>query len=264
MKTALITGASGGIGKELALIFAKNGHIPVIVARNIDKLDQLSAEIEEKFKISALALKFDLSQPGAAQKLFDELKERKIQIDFLVNNAGFGDFGKFSIEKMDKYTNMINLNITTLTELTTLFADDMKKRGFGKIMNVASTASFQPLPYFSVYSATKAYVLSLTEALYFEFKGSGVSFSALCPGPTNTNFSRAADMEKTPLFDEKGDGGMAAKEVAEIGYEGMMKGKMTIVTGFKNKINAYFSGKMPNRKIIPSMMAKNFEKNIGE
>ena len=259
MKTALITGASGGIGKELAILFAKNGHNTVLVARNIDKLDKLADELQGEYKITALPLKFDLSVPGSAQKLYDELKERKIDIDFLINNAGFGDFGVLSAEKLKKYTDMLNLNIVALTELTTLFANDMKTRKFGKIMNVASTAAFQPLPYFAVYAATKAYVLSVSEALHFEFKKFGVIVSALCPGPTETNFAVAADVDKTPMF-ENNSSAMSAKEVAKIGYKGMMDNKMTIVTGIKNKINAYFSGKMPSRKIVPAMMGKAFKK----
>lgn len=259
MKTALITGASGGIGKELAILFAKNGHNTVLVARNIDKLDKLADELQGEYKITTLPLKFDLSVPDSAQKLYDELKERKIDIDFLINNAGFGDFGILSAEKLRKYTDMLNLNIVALTELTTLFANDMKTRKFGKIMNVASTASFQPLPYFSVYAATKAYVLSLSEALHYEFKDFGVIISALCPGPTETNFAVAADVDKTPMFDNNRSA-MSAKEVAEIGYKGMMDNKMTIVTGFKNKLNAYFSGKLPSRKIVPAMMGKAFKK----
>ncbi len=259
MKTALITGASSGIGKELTLIFAKNNINTVIVARNIEKLKELKSLIEEKYKTECTAIQFDLSLQNSSQELYNELKNRKIEVDFLINNAGFGDFGQFSIKKLEKYKSMILLNILALTELTTLFADDMQKRGFGKIMNVASTASFQPLPYFSVYAATKAYVLSLTEALHHEFKGTDVNFSALCPGPTETNFATTAEVDKTPMFDTSG-GAMTAKEVAEIAYKGMMNNEMTIVSGFKNKLNAYFSSKMPSRKIVPAMMKKKFGK----
>lgn len=258
MKTALITGASGGIGKELSILFAKNGYNTVLVARNIEKLDKLSDELQGKYKVKTLALKFDLSIQGSAQKLYDELKEREMDIDFLINNAGFGDFGALSADKLEKYQNMLNLNIVALTELTTLFVEDMKARKFGKIMNVASTASFQPLPYFAVYAATKAYVLSFSEALHFELKKFGVTVSALCPGPTITNFAAAADVEKSPMF-EKGKG-MTALKVAEIGYKGMMANKMTIVTGFGNKLSAYFSGKMPTRKIVPFAIGKTFKK----
>lgn len=260
MKTALITGASGGIGMELSILFAKNGHNIILVARNIDKLEKLADELQGKFKITALPLKYDLSIQGSSQKLFDEIKERKIDVDFLVNNAGFGDFGALSVDKLDKYTNMLNLNVVALTELTTLFANDMKERKFGKIMNVASTASFQPLPYFSVYAATKAYVLSFSEALHFEFKKFGVTISTLCPGATKTNFAAVAGVENSPMFEN--DKGMTAQKVAEISYKEMMKNKMTIVTGFGNKLSAYFSGKMPARKIVPFAVGKSLKKFV--
>jgi len=247
MKTTLITGASGGIGEEFTKIFAKKGYNLVLVARNETKLAQIAASFESKYDIRVTVLAFDLSLPDSASKLYAEIKNRKIQVDILINNAGFGDYGNFVDSKLQRTTDMINLNITTLTELSLLFIKEMKKRDNGKILNIASTASFQPVPKFAVYAASKSYVLNFTEALHYELKGTNVSASVLSPGPTLTGFEESANMKGSKLFKS---GVMKAEKVAEIGYEGLMKNEMSIVPGFKNKVMAILSNSMPSRNIL--------------
>ncbi len=246
-KTALITGASGGIGKEFAQIFAQKGYNLVLVARNEIKLKQIAKSYEKEYDIRVTNLPFDLSQPNIARKLYSKLKDRKIIIDILINNAGFGYYGKFVDSNLDRTTEMMNLNITTLTELSLLFAKDMISRNNGKILNVASTAAFQPVPNFTIYAASKSYVLSFTEALHYELKGTKVSASVLCPGPTATGFEKSADMESSNLFKS---GVMNAKNVAQIGYKGLMKNEMTIIPGFKNKVMAILSNMTPSRNLL--------------
>ncbi|MEE9431403.1 MAG: SDR family oxidoreductase [Melioribacteraceae bacterium] len=247
MKTVLITGASGGIGKEFAILFAKKKFNLILVARSEDKLNSLANELETKYKIKANVIVSDLSKQDSPKKLYEEVRSKNISVDVLINNAGFGDFGKIANGDLPKYLQMINLNIVALTELTGLFVKDMLKRKEGRILNVASTASFQPVPNFAVYAATKSYVLSFTEALHYELKGTGVSASALCPGPTTTGFEETANMGSSKLFSS---GVMDAKTVATIGYEQMMKNKMTIIPGFRNKVLAFASNTLPSRKLL--------------
>ncbi len=168
-------------------------------------------------------------------------------IDVLVNNAGFGQFGSFVHSDFAKTMEMVNLNVITLVTLTSLFVKDMLSQNQGQILNIASTAAFQPVPNFAVYGATKAFVLSFTEALHYELKDTNISVSALCPGPTSTGFAQAADMKDSKLF--KSDV-MDAKTVAQIGYEGLQKNKMTVVPGFKNKILAVASNMTPSRDLL--------------
>ena len=253
MKTALITGASGGIGKEFAQIFAKKGYNLVLVARNEGKLEQIAKSYEKEYDIRVTVLPFDLSQTNSASKLYSEITDRKIQIDILINNAGFGDYGNFVECKLDRTTVMINLNITTLTELSLLFVKEMKKRNSGKILNIASTASFQPVPKFAVYAATKSYVLIFTEALHYELKGTKVSASVLCPGPTSTGFEKSANMKGSKLFKS---GVMNSMVVAKIGYNGLMQNKMTIIPGFKNKVMAILSNMTPSRNLLVLISGK--------
>ncbi len=203
MSTALITGASNGIGLELARIHASKGDNLVLVARNITRLNQLKLELENKFKISVLVIEKDLSKTNSANEVFNETSEKRIQIDYLINNAGFGDFGMFADSDLDKQLQMINLNIIALTSLTRLYLPEMTKRRSGKIMNVASTAAFQPGPTMAVYYATKAYVLHFSEAIANELKGSGVTVTVLCPGATESGFQAAADMQESKLVKGK-------------------------------------------------------------
>jgi uncharacterized protein len=236
MATALITGASNGIGLELAKVHASKGDNLVLVARNKAKLDELKAELEKSYKISVYTIGKDLSASNAAQEVYDETKRQNIQIDYLINNAGFGDFGMFVETDWNKELQMINLNITTLTQFTKLYLQDMVKRKSGKIMNVASTAAFQSGPTMAVYYATKAYVLSFSEAIDNEASEHGVTVTTLCPGATESGFQAAAAMEESALV--KGKKLPTSKEVAEYGYKAMMNGKTVAIHGMMNYLMA--------------------------
>lgn len=236
MATALITGASNGIGLELAKVHAAKGDNLVLVARNKSKLDELKSEWEKQYKVSVYTIGKDLSLANAAQEVFDETQNQKIQVDYLINNAGFGDFGMFYETDWNKELQMINLNITTLTQFTKLYLKEMVKRRSGKIMNVASTAAFQSGPTMAVYYATKAYVLSFSEAIDNEVSDKGVTVTALCPGATESGFQAAAAMEESALV--KGRKLPTSKEVAEYGYKAMMQGKTVAIHGLMNWIMA--------------------------
>ncbi|MFN5417632.1 MAG: SDR family NAD(P)-dependent oxidoreductase [Flavobacteriia bacterium] len=236
MATALITGASSGIGLELAKIHAQKGGNLVLVARNLEILETLKQELEAKHKISVYVIGKDLSKIDAAMEVHSELLEKNIQIDYLINNAGFGDFGMFVETEWEKEERMINLNITCLTQFSKIYAKEMVKRKSGRIMNLASTAAFQSGPTMAVYFATKAYVLSLSEAVDNEVRSFGVTVTSLCPGPTVSGFKAAADMENSALFKSKNL--PTAKDVAEYGYKAMLKGKPVAIHGFLNYILA--------------------------
>ena len=236
MTTALITGASNGIGLELAKIHASKGGNLVLVARNKSKLDELKKELENQYKVSVYIIGKDLSIFNSAQEVYDETNKQNIKIDYLINNAGFGDFGMFVDSDWNKELQMINLNITTLTQFTKLYLQDMVKHRSGKIMNVASTAAFQPGPIMAVYFATKAYVLSFSEAVNNEVSDKGVTVTTLCPGATESGFQAAAAMEESNLV--KGRKLPTSKEVAEYGYAAMLKGKTVAIHGLMNWILA--------------------------
>jgi uncharacterized protein len=236
MITALITGASNGIGLELAKIHAAKGGNLVLVARNKPRLDKLKAELETQYKISVHTIGKDLSAFNAALEVYEETTKHNIKIDYLINNAGFGDFGMFVETDWTKEFQMINLNITALTQLTKLYLKDMIKRSKGKIMNVASTAAFQPGPTMAIYYATKAYVLNFSEAIDNEVRDSGVTVTTLCPGATESGFQAAAAMEESNLV--KGKKLPTAKKVAEYGYTAMIKGRTVAIHGIMNWIMA--------------------------
>lgn len=236
MSTALITGASNGIGLELAKVHASKGDNLVLVARNKSKLDELKSELEKQYKIKVYTIGKDLSAFNSAQEVYDETTKQNIQIDYLINNAGFGDFGMFVDNDWNKELQMINLNITTLTHFTKLYLKDMVKRRSGKIMNVASTAAFQSGPTMAVYYATKAYVLSFSEAVDNEVRDKGVTITTLCPGATESGFQAAAAMQESNLV--KGKKLPSSREVAEYGYKAMMKGKTVAIHGMMNAIMA--------------------------
>jgi uncharacterized protein len=235
-KTALITGASMGIGYELAKEFAKNGNNLVLVARSKDKLDTIAHELIATFGINALVITADLSKNDIAQEIYQELQQRGITIDYLINNAGFGDYGLFAESDWAKEAQMIDLNIKTLTHFCKIFVKDMIKNGSGKIMNVASTAAFQPGPTMAVYYATKSYVLSFSEAISNELEGTGVTVTALCPGPTLSNFQAAANLGESKLV--KGKKLPTSAEVAHYGYKALMKGKVVAIHGWMNLVMA--------------------------
>ncbi|MFN5225214.1 MAG: SDR family NAD(P)-dependent oxidoreductase [Bacteroidota bacterium] len=248
MATALITGASNGIGLELAKIHAAKGDQLVLVARNKSKLDELRIELEKTYKISVYTIGKDLSAMNAGQEIFDETSKQQIHIDYLINNAGFGDFGMFVETDWNKEAQMIQLNITALTQLTKLYLKEMVKRSSGKIMNVASTAAFQSGPTMAVYYATKAYVLSFSEAIDNEVRDKGVTVTALCPGATESGFQAAAAMEESNLV--KGRKLPTSKEVAEYGYESMMKGRTVAIHGFMNYLLANSVRFIPRAMVV--------------
>lgn len=236
MATALITGASNGIGLELAREHAAKGGNLVLIARNKSRLDELKIELESKYKVQVYNIGKDLSLPNAALEVYEETHQKNIQIDFLINNAGFGDFGMFVETDWNKELQMINLNISTLTHFTKLYLQDMVKRGNGKIMNVASTAAFQSGPTMAVYYATKAYVLSFSEAVNNEVSDKGVTITTLCPGATESGFQAVAAMEESNLV--KGRKLPTSKEVAIYGYAAMLKGKIVAIHGILNYLMA--------------------------
>jgi short-subunit dehydrogenase len=241
-KTALVTGASGGIGKELARLFAADGYGLVLVARSRDKLARLSAELDAKAGTPTRVLPADLARPEAPQEIFDALQREGVELDALVNNAGVGSYGLFAETELRAELDLLQINVVALTHLTKLFLPGMIERGRGRILNVASTAAFQPGPLMAVYYASKAYVLSLSEALANELEGTGVTITTLCPGPTETGFVVAAGMSESKLFDRYA---MDARTVAEAGYRGMLDGKTIVIPGFRNALVARSVGLMP-------------------
>lgn len=256
--TALITGASNGIGLELAKIHASKGGDLVLVARNKSKLEELKIALEKQFKISVLILAKDLSMPNAAMEIYEETTKLNIQVDYLINNAGFGDFGMFVETDWNKELQMINLNITTLTLFTKLYLQDMVKRRSGKMMNVASTAAFQPGPKMAIYCATKAYVLSFSEAVSNEVSDKRITITALCPGATETGFKTAAALDESKLFKDKKL--PTAKEVAKYGYDAMIKGKAVAIHGMLNYILANAIRFIP-RAVILKVSRQVIDKN---
>jgi short-subunit dehydrogenase len=234
--TALVTGGSGGIGLELAKVLARNGHDLVLVARSRDTLEAAAGQLEGKFDVKAHVFAADLTRTDAPEAIFDFLQNENIAIEVLVNNAGFGLGGEFADTKLQRELDMIQVNISALTHLTKLFLPPMIKRKSGRVLNVASTAAFQPGPLMAVYYATKAYVLSFSEALSEELRNSGVTVTALCPGPTQTDFADAAEIGSSRLFNTFGVADAA--DVAQYGFDAMMHGKRLAIPGFKNKIIA--------------------------
>jgi len=257
MKTALITGASSGIGLELAKIHAQKGNNLVLVARSEQKLNDLKEQLESQYKIKASAIVLDLSNPDAAHQLFERTEKDGIKVDYLINNAGFGDFEEFHQSDLNKAMQMIDLNIKSLTILTRLYLTGMLERKSGKIMQLASTASFQPGPLMAVYYATKHYVLAFSEAIAEELDNSGVTVTALCPGPTASGFQNAADLGDSKLVKDKKL--PSSEEVAKYGYNAMIKGKRVAIHGFQNKLMA-FSVRFTPRSWVTALVKKLSEK----
>jgi short-subunit dehydrogenase len=256
-QTALITGASGGIGYELAKLFAKDHYNLVLVARSAPKLTQFVDELRRQFGVSAKAIPLDLTAASAPQFLFDQLKREGIAVDILVNNAGYGVLGEFAKVPLEESLGQIQLNLTALTHLTKLFIGTMIERRSGKILNVASTAGFQPGPLMAIYYATKAYVISFSEALANELSGSGVTVTCLCPGATDTGFQGRAGVADTKLF--KTIRPMDAKIVARDGYRGLMAGKTLVISGFRNWLLAE-SVRFSPRKLVTAISRKVLDK----
>lgn len=236
-KTALITGASSGIGYELAKLFAHDGYNLVLVARNREALTQLAEDLEGQYGISVRSIAKDLSIPSSPHEIYEELQKESERVDALVNCAGLGISGFFSETDYPSELSMIQVNTVALTHLTKLFLKDMLGRREGKILNVASAAAFQPGPLMAVYYASKAYVLSFSEAVAEEVRGSGVTVTALCPGPVRTGFEEKAGTSQSRLF--KGGGVLDAETVAKVGYEGLMHNKTVVIPGLRTRILAF-------------------------
>ena len=244
----LITGASAGLGAEFAKQCAARGDEVILVARRKDRLNKLAAELGKAHVIAA-----DLGKPSSPAKLLSEIKSRGLWVQTLVNNAGFGLRGRFDSLPLDRQLEMIDLNIRSLTNLTFVFIDDMGAHGGGSILNVASTAAFQPGPNMAVYFATKAYVLSFTEALHEEWKDRGIKVSALCPGPTRTEFGDVAGIKTLGNFDRLA---MEAEPVVRAGLEGLDRNQAIVIPGATNKIGAWSTRLAPRstvRKIAGSL-----------
>jgi len=258
-QTALITGASNGIGYDLAKIFAKDGHNLVLVARNQKALESLAGELRAEHSIQVTVIPKDLGVASAPDEIYSECRRESIHIDMLVNNAGFGTYGFVSETDLPLLLEMLQVNGTALTHLTKLFLQGMLDRKSGRILNLASTAAFQPGPLMAVYYATKAYVLSFSEALANELNGTGVTVTVLCPGPTRTGFQRRAYMEDSGLGSGKTLRMQDSEKVARIGYESMMKGKTVVIPGFMNRVLAV-AAQIGPRKMATSIARKLQEK----
>ena len=232
-EVALITGASSGIGRELTKLFAENGFDLVLVARNRAALDDIAAHLTAQYALSVTVVPKDLSLPQAPEEIYDTLKQASIAVDILVNNAGIQVYGALQETDIAEQLRLIQVNLVALTHLTLLFGREMVDRGRGGILNVASTGAFSPTPLNAIYCATKAYVLSFSEAIARDLEGTGVRVTCLCPGATETQFAKRADIENVRLFQAFV---MNAGEVARAGYEGLMRGKTTVVPGLYNRI----------------------------
>lgn len=229
---AVVTGASAGLGELFATRFAKDGCDVVVVARNEARLERLRSTLERLHQVRVHVVPVDLGAPGAAQAVFAACQQRGLAVDFLVNNAGFGSHGAFLEQDLKREVEMVTVNCSALLELCHLFGQGMKARGRGRILNIASTAAFQGGPYMATYYATKAFVLSFSEALAEELKGSGVTVTAHCPGATRTEFAKAANIENARLFARPGVA--KAEDVVDHAYEAMMQGEVIAVHGLLN------------------------------
>jgi len=246
--TALITGASSGIGLALARQMAPDFDL-ALTARNQARLEEIARELTQAHGNLVHVIPADLLRPEAPDQIFAEIARRDLRVDVLVNNAGFGSYGPFAENRFQDEAGMIQVNISALTHLTKLALPQMLERKSGRIMNVASTAGFQPGPLMAVYYATKAYVISFSEAIANELQGSGVTVTCLCPGATESEFARRADMEKSRLFKM---GKMTSEDVAREGYRAMMQGKTLIITGMRNKLMAE-SVRFAPRKMVAAI-----------
>ncbi|HMJ06504.1 MAG TPA: SDR family oxidoreductase [Chthoniobacterales bacterium] len=253
-ETALITGSSSGIGFHLAHEFARHGHPLVLVAPVAAELEEVAAHMRSKHGVEARVIAKDLEQPDAAQEIFDELQAAGIAIEILVNNAGHGQRGHFWDISLEENLSMLRLNVEAILRLTNLFLPPMLARKRGRILNTASVAGFEPGPMLAVYHATKAFVLSLSESLATELEETGVTLTALCPGPTDTDFFPKADMMDTVAFQQA----MAPQDVAEAGYKAVMKGVRVVIPGAMNK-TMVFARRLLSKEAQSKITAKFYE-----
>lgn len=249
----LITGASSGIGKELARLHAERQRDLVVVARRQEALLELKEELESKHGVAVRVIAKDLTTSGAVEEIFGELTEEGIVVDYLFNNAGFGGRGRFREQSWSMLHGMIDLNIKAVTELTHRFLPGMVERGRGRILNTSSTAGFMPGPMQAVYFATKAYVNSFSQAVASEVENSGVSVTALCPGAVKTEFGEVADMDDTSMFENA----KSARYTAEKGYEAMEAGKLEVIT--ETGLKVMIKGAMP---FVPKRVGLNIIKKM--
>jgi len=258
MPTALITGASAGLGTHFAKLFAADRHDLVLVARRLDRLDALGKELTEKHGIRVETISADLMDPAAPKTIADEVARRGLTIEFLVNNAGFGLAGRFQENDAAKERGMIEVNVTALTMLAHALLPGMIARGHGRILNIGSTAGFQPGPFMSTYYASKAYVVAWSEAMSYELRGTGVTCTLSCPGATATEFGSVANMEGSRLFRM---GAMRADVVAAQAYRAMHAGRRRIVHGFTNKLSVASAGLTPNAILLRIVATLNRDPN---
>ena len=251
-QTALITGASAGIGTALAKVFAQHDYDVILVARRKDRLEELATQLRNQYAIRTHVFSADLTQPEAAQKLYDEVKQQNLSVNVLVNNAGIGSVGAFMETDLTVDIQMMQLNMLALTSLTKLFAQDMVAAQNGHILNVASIASFMPGPMMTVYHATKAFVLYFSEGLKEELKESGVNVTVSCPGPTESEFHQTSGSEKISLFDKVPL--MSSEQVAENAFQAMLQGKTIAVPGTLNKL-ATLVPHLP-RGLVPPLLKR--------
>ena len=251
-KHALITGATSGIGYELAKLLAKDNYCLVLVARNKENLEETARELQDLSQnIHVHIIDIDLFEPGAAQRVYVKTQELGIRVDVLVNNAGQGEWGLFSNTDLEREIAIVQLNVVASMTLTKLYLKEMLERNSGKILQLASSVSKTPAPYLSVYAATKAFVLSLTEALQKEIENSDVTITALQPGATDTDFFHKAKAENTVTYKESSM--YTPQEVAKAGYEGLLKGDATVVPGIMNKTQGLLNGLMSDKAVASNM-----------
>ncbi|MEM9484697.1 MAG: SDR family oxidoreductase [Cyanobacteria bacterium P01_F01_bin.116] len=247
-KTALITGASGGIGYELAKVFAQNEYDLILVARSTDKLQRIQTKLVQAHGVQVDVLGQDLSQTDGPLQLWEQVQQQGLTVDVLVNNAGFGDYGPFVDCDWSKHSALLQLNMVSLTHLTRLFLPPMLERGYGKILNVASTAAFQPGPFMAAYYASKSYVMSFTEALAHELEGTGITVTVLCPGPTRgTDFQARAELGDVEFF--KGLNLPDAAAVAQFGYDALERNQRVAVHGWLNRLLIFTNRIMPRQMV---------------
>jgi short-subunit dehydrogenase len=247
-KTALVTGSTSGIGKAFASKLAAEKHDLILVSRDTNKLSTQSAELSKKYGIETTYIPLDLTENGAAQKVFDTVSNQGLSVQILINNAGFNNVGHFIHTDLQKENDMINLHVTLTTEMMKYFLPDMVKNGYGRVLNLGSTGSYIPCPLDAVYAATKAYIFSVSKGINAELNGTGVSVTVLCPGSTNTEFARKAGIDKSLLFSLFV---MEPDIVANIGYKALMKGKAAVIAGLYNKLQVFSSKIIPSFIIIP-------------
>lgn len=248
---ALITGASSGIGKELATIHAENGNNLILIARRKEKLEQLKKELQSKYSVKIEIISKDLTNSNAPKEIYEEVKKLNVEIQYLINNAGFGGLGKFIERNWQDDLDMINLNIIALANLTGLFLPDFVNRNSGRILNVSSTASLMPGPFQATYYATKAFVTSFSNAIAEELYNTNVTVTTLMPGPTATEFGKVSGMNKTKMFQNS----FSARKVAEDGYKAMMDGKLDVITAlsFSQKIMTKFIPFLPKKMLLKTV-----------